>query len=219
MIASGLCTRHVRMVAEAPALKEGTGPELCKLHDTVQWHLRALKATKHEPPGAFITSSLKLKLDATTMFEWQRASQEQMDVPHYADLLSFLDLHAQGSEGQSVSSQRKPRTEHWRNTSGSSVFAFVSSVSGACIVCEVAKHPLYSCPTFCLMSHGGMVSLLKSHNLCMNCMKSGHFVCLCPSLSRCCCCQGPQHTFLHTESTGHSPVNPFKFYTFHCGQQ
>ena len=105
-------------------------------------------------------------------------------MPHYSDLLSFFDLHAQASEGQSESSQRKhPRTEHQKNTSGSSVSVFMSSISEACIVCKVAKHPLYSCPTFCLMSHGEMVSLLKSHNFCLYCMKSGHFVCHFPSLS------------------------------------
>ena len=78
------------MIAEAPALKEGTGPELRKLCDTVQQQLRALKAMKHEPPGAFITFFLELKLDTTTMFEWQQASQEHTDVPHYSNCCHFL---------------------------------------------------------------------------------------------------------------------------------
>ncbi len=66
---------HVRMIMEAASLKEGTGKELRRLHDTVQQHLRALKAMDHEPSGTFITSVLELKLDASTMFEWQRHSQ------------------------------------------------------------------------------------------------------------------------------------------------
>ena len=60
---------HVRMIAEAPALKDGTGKELCRLHDTAQQHLRALKAMGYDPPGPFITSLLELKLDMNTMFE------------------------------------------------------------------------------------------------------------------------------------------------------
>ena len=72
------------MIAEAPALKDGTGKELRRLHDTAQQHLRALKAMGYDPPGPFITSLLELKLDMNTMFEWQRHSQESTDVPHFS---------------------------------------------------------------------------------------------------------------------------------------
>ena len=68
------------------------GKELCTLHDTVVQHLRALKALGHEPSRQFITSLLDLKLDTTTMFEWQRHSQEQTDVPGCEELLAFIDL-------------------------------------------------------------------------------------------------------------------------------
>ena len=47
---------HVRMILEAPPLKSGDGRELCRLHDTVQQHIRALKAMDCEPSGPFITS-------------------------------------------------------------------------------------------------------------------------------------------------------------------
>ena len=65
---------HVRLILEAPALKEGTGRELRRLHETVQQHLQALKAMDYEPPGPFVTSMLELKLDTNTMFERQMHS-------------------------------------------------------------------------------------------------------------------------------------------------
>ena len=46
----------------------------------------------------FITSLLKLKLDQTSMFEWQRHTQTIDDVPYYQELLDFLNLRAQTSE-------------------------------------------------------------------------------------------------------------------------
>ena len=61
---------HVRMILDAPALKEGTGHEIRRLHDTIQQHLRALKTMDYEPSGPFITSILELRLDASTNFEW-----------------------------------------------------------------------------------------------------------------------------------------------------
>ena len=89
---------HVRKIYDVPSLKDGSGKELRRFHDTVQQHLRALKAMDKEPTGSFITALLELKLDKDTMFEWQKASQDSKKTPHYDDLLKFLDLHAQASE-------------------------------------------------------------------------------------------------------------------------
>lgn len=79
---------HVQMILEAAPLKEGSGRELCRLHDCVQQHMRTLKAMDYEPSGPFITSVLELKLDTNTMFEWQKFSQDSTDVPHYVKLWS-----------------------------------------------------------------------------------------------------------------------------------
>jgi hypothetical protein len=43
----------------------------------------------------------------TTMFEWQRHSQEHSDVPDYQILLDFLNLRAQAAK---VSSDKKRST-------------------------------------------------------------------------------------------------------------
>ena len=65
---------HVRRIVEVSPLKEGTGKEIRALHDIVVQHIRALKSLGHELPGSFVTSLLEMKLDPTTMFEWQRQS-------------------------------------------------------------------------------------------------------------------------------------------------
>ena len=62
---------HVRRIVDASSLKEGTGKEIRGLHDLVVQHLGVLKALGHESSKPFITSLLEMKLDATTMFEWQ----------------------------------------------------------------------------------------------------------------------------------------------------
>ena len=75
-------------------LKEGSGRELNYLHDVAQQHL----SSRHNVDGTFITSLLELKLDQNIMFESQKHSQESADVPHYRDLLEFINLRAQASE-------------------------------------------------------------------------------------------------------------------------
>ena len=80
--------------------------ELQCLHDTVQQHLQALRTMDHDPSGPFVTFILELKLDPN-MFEWQKYSKDQVDVPHYQNLLDFLDLLAQASETLVTESQKK----------------------------------------------------------------------------------------------------------------
>ena len=89
---------HVQMILDAPALKEGSGKKLRRLHDTMQQHVRALKTLGYDLLGKFITSMIELKLDVDTLFEWQKHSQASTDLPYYQDLLDFIDLRAQASE-------------------------------------------------------------------------------------------------------------------------
>ena len=82
------------------------------------------------------------------------------------------------------------------------VVHFLPIVGNSCVACNLGKHPLYSCHMFKSMSHDQMVSLLKTHNFCLNCFKSGYFVKQCSSLHRCRKCQGLHHTLLHTMTSG-----------------
>ena len=96
---------------EAPRLKEGTGKDLRRLHDIVTQHLRALKSMEYDLSGPFITSILELKLDTTTLFEWQKHSQSKAQVPHYQELLTFIDLRAQASEGSATAASKRVKNE------------------------------------------------------------------------------------------------------------
>ena len=143
---------HVRMILEATPLKEGSGKELRRLHDTVQQHLRALRAMDYDPSGPFITSILELKLDTNTVFEWQKFSQDSADVPHYLKLLEFINLRAQASESSISEHKRAPRGEDYSRkvtATGKPIAAFAASATDSttnfCVLCKTDKHPLYAC--------------------------------------------------------------------------
>ena len=194
---------HVRMILEATSLKEGTGKELRRLHDTVQQHLRALRAMDYEPSGLFIMSVLELKLDTNTMFEWQKFSQDSPKVPHYQDLLEFLNLRAQASESSLATTKKGAAVDHQQKTLPRQITSFAASAStnseSTCILCKTEKHPLFACHQFKAMSHDKKISTLKSQDLCLNCLRPGHFVKQCKSLHRCRRCQNPHHTLLHVD--------------------
>jgi hypothetical protein len=193
---------HMRMILEAPALKDGNGKELRYLHDTVQQHLRALKAMSYEPSSPFITSVLELKLDMNTTFEWQKYSQDVTEVPHYLKLLEFINLRAQASEASIVGHRKPSRSDdhHMKrvNRDIKPIASFAASTfipaSSDCLFCKADKHPLYGCDKFKALSHENMIFTLKKHALCMNCFRPGHFVKQCKSLHRCKKCHKPHHT-------------------------
>ena len=186
---------HVRKIMEISPMKDGSGRELRYLHDVAQQHLRALKAMGHDPSDSFITSMLELKLDRNTMFEWQKFSQESTSVPPYKDLLNFINLRAQASE--STTSETKI---HKRPPPSRPVTSFAASASVSdCILCENKRHPLYACPRFKSLPRDKMISTIREKELCMNCVRPGHFSSQCKSVNKCRKCQKPHHTLIHTD--------------------
>ena len=183
---------HVRAIVDAPSLKDGNGQELRRLHDAVSQHLRALKTMDCEPLGSFVTSLLELKLDTTTMFEWQKYSQEAPSVPHYSTLLEFISLRAQASKSSVFDLKRGPGHRTLASCSA-------STEEANCVACKETKHPLYVCAKFRDFPLEQRNSLVKSKSLCMNCLKPGHFIKQCKSLQRCRKCQKTHHMLLHQD--------------------
>ena len=176
---------HIKIIMDVPAVKDGNGKEIRRLHDTVQQHLRALNALGNEPSGPFITSMLELKLNTNTAFEWHKYSQDSEEVPHYAKLLEFLNLRAQASETPNAETKRNPRNDihpsKKSNNYGSGgqrphFTTLASNVADhACVVCK-ERHPLYVCSQFKSFNRDRRLSILKGNSLCLNCLGSGHFV-------------------------------------------
>ena len=184
-------------------MKDGHGRELRRLHDVVTQHLRALKAMDYDPSGPFVTSLLELKLDQNTVFEWLRHSHDSKEVPHYQELLDFLDLRAQASETipkmdrkSSLPPSRKPYPQRP---------AYATNTSENCVACRNGKHPLYTCKDFRTMSHEKKMAIVKDNGLCLNCLKPGHFLKKCPSDQNCRKCHNPHHTWMHIETDAKVP--------------
>ena len=146
----------------------------------------------------FVTSILELKLDQTTMFEWQKHSQGSKEVPDFNELLEFLDLRARATENAREESERKHSSipSSKKTTSKPS---YAVSADEACVVCKMAKHPLYACEKFKTLPHQRMLAIVREHDLCMNCLRPGHFLKQCPSGQKCKKCSKPHHSWLHVD--------------------
>ena len=205
---------HVQAILNASPLKTGSGKELRRLHDTVNQHLRALKAMEYDPSGPFITSILELKLTEDILFKWQRHSHESGKVPHYQDMLDFLDLRAQSTESVEYKIERKGNPAQHRAS-------YVTSTDNTCVACRKGKHPLYTCQVFKLLPHERQVSILKGNGYCFNCLNKGHISKQCPSSQRCRKCSMQHHTWIHIEpdpDTRKPAKEPSKAVTSHTSQ-
>ena len=190
---------HVKKIIDIPPIKNGNGKELRHLHDVAQQHLRALKSMGFQPSGPFVTSILELKLDHVTMFEWQRHSSGSVDVPHYDELLGFINLRAQASEHNAPEGTKKVQEEVRKKFVSKLAPTHTAHVAAtdSCVVCKTNTHPLFSCGKFKALPHESMMAAVRANDLCMNCLRPGHFVKHCKSVHKCRECQRPHHTLLH----------------------
>ena len=195
---------HVKAILETPSLRDGSRKELRRLHDTLQQHLRALDAAECDPLSHFITSTIQLKLDPNTLFEWQKHTQTVADVPPFQDILEFIDLRASASE----STTKRPKVDASSKRVTTHFTTKLSEPSNShCVLCRSEKHPLYYCSKFKGMSHDQRFSVVKSNSLCMNCLKAGHFLHECKSSHHCRNCQRPHHTLLHNDAQTPQPTS------------
>ena len=154
-------------------MNEGNGKNLQRLHDICSQHLRVLKAMKYEPSGTFVTALLEMRLNQSTMFEWQRHTQGKADLPHFTDFLDFIDLRARASEAisherQKCHSQTVPTKS---STQMRMTYATSTNINNSCIVCGASKHLLYTCRKFRLL----LLEVVRKNQLCYNCLQPGHF--------------------------------------------
>ena len=75
-----------------------------------------------------------------------------------------------------------------------------------CVICKGERHLLYYCPKFKDMPHDRKLIVVKNNNLCMNCLRNGHYLRDCKSSHHCRTCQKPHHTLLHIDAREHGPA-------------
>ena len=115
-------------------------------------------------------------------------------MPHYSKLLEILNLRAQASEAPNTEVKRYPRNDTHlskrttNQVSGGQRPHFNSLTSNVtdhfCIVCK-DKQLLYVCSQFKSFNCDWKLSILKNNNLCLNCLRSGHFARNCRLVNRC----------------------------------
>ena len=174
----------IHSIFEAPPIKDGSTRELRCLYDTLNQHMGVLKTMKYDCFDTFITAATKLKFNQSVMDKWKKFSWDCESVPLYSELLKFLSSEARGVYNMvGESEQRCPVVMQGKKTISRPSYAVI--INDICLSCGKAKHSLYSCKTFQVLSHEWKVGVVEGNKLFMNCLGSRHFVRDCPSGQRC----------------------------------
>ena len=167
---------HVCAIIEEPILKDGSGKELCRLHDNLNQHLQTLRAMNYEPSGPFIMAVIELKLDQTTMFAWQMHSQESPDVPHYKDLLIKVQRIEDKNVGNRALWGRSVKLgthETWYTSISCLYHACICKFSYSAIADSTLRR-CGSCLKMAIMNSHFNLKASWKHHLSLSCGISGH---------------------------------------------
>ena len=197
---------HVRALLNVSPVKNGSSMELRQLHDTLQHHLRSLKAMDKLDFERFITALGESKLDPLTMVEWQKFTQLDKDVPNYHKFLEFLDLRSTATELASFDAGHK-KVQSPTKKPAKSVAVYSTNTQEKCPACHGAKHNIAYCPSFKEKSIADKRTLVQEQGLCFNCLKGKHIGKHYTSPNCCLKCGKRHHTFLHLSSHAAQPTS------------
>ena len=97
-----------------------------------------------------LTAIIELKMDPTTMKDWQCSNREHKEVPPCSDQLDFIDLQACDSENSVRDVAKKGPTASYPGKKTTK--SYMVSMEDSCMACNKDNHSLYGCNTFIALS-------------------------------------------------------------------
>ncbi|XP_071052972.1 uncharacterized protein [Onthophagus taurus] len=200
-----LIHNHVKALFEIEGVSGDNPQPIRSFIDDFRKHLRALAAL-NEPTDNWDTLLIYLavsKLDADSNREWER-KKSGLNKANLENLLGFLKERAdlletlENGSGKRIIDKSKPKSK---------TFLVANSGVKRCVNCN-GEHYIQECSNFTKLTVRGRIDRVKQLKVCMNCLRSGHFVKQCRS-SSCKRCNSRHHTLLHlTHDRLDSPPQP-----------
>lgn len=220
-----LVDHHITSLLNVTALTKESPSSIRTLIDTILKNLRALKILGEATDywDSLIVNIMVSKLDKVTEREWgshkctlypnpNENSSKRLSVDtlinflrNKADMLEAL----QRSRKDVQSTDNKKQHSKCHNTSHCNVSSEPTKLNKqlrklTCAKCN-ANHPLYRCNEFIDCDLDTKLKLVREHNLCENCLNSGHLINSC-KFGPCRHCKQKHNSLLHNENANSSVV-------------
>ncbi|XP_071640848.1 uncharacterized protein [Temnothorax longispinosus] len=152
---------------------------------------------------AIIIFLARNKLDYYSQRDWEEDIGQRAPeyMPTTEDFLKFLNERCRTLEMlDSGQGQGKHETTQKKDVAKKSdKRVTLASTSQSCPICK-GNHQVYNCSDLLKMSALDRQAAVKEKHLCLNCLKTGHYVKICKS-TNCRKCSKAHNTLLHVEST------------------
>lgn len=195
-----LATKHVNALFELPKLTDESAQGLQKLYDEVNLHAEAIRALDY--PVDWRVHAVRRAMDASTERAWVEETQKNPSAHTYEGLKVFLKHRIStlstlgGYRTTSISDQVAKRHQ-----SRDGRPARVLATTGSNVTCDLCSeaHFTFKCEKLQALTPDQRRLLVEQHQLCFNCLRSGHQGNSCPSTKSCQICGRRHHTKLHTD--------------------
>ncbi|XP_065081813.1 uncharacterized protein LOC135704278 [Ochlerotatus camptorhynchus] len=197
---SRLKQSYLDALFEVGTLKRESAADLHLLVENFEANVKVLKQLGEitEFWDSILIRMLSVRLDPTTRRDWEELSSTKPDVT-FKDLTSFIQRRVtvlQTIQGKAVDTPAS--TQQMKRSSQRVVASHGASQVQAgrkCVVCS-DHHPLYMCQLFSKLDVEAKEKEVRRHQLCRNCLRTGHQARDCSSSSSCRKCRGRHHTQL-----------------------
>ncbi|XP_011858659.1 PREDICTED: uncharacterized protein LOC105556188 [Vollenhovia emeryi] len=195
---------HLAKLLEFPSLTRDKHTSLRQFIMHLRTHLKALEVLE-QPTDQWATLIIFLargKLDHHTQHTWEEevGQQEPDHMPTVEEFLKFLSERCRTLE-MLDNNKAKPDVGSKGNTNKKVDKRVIAAAvtSQGCSLCK-ESHRLYDCAEFLKLSAQDRLAEIKRKQLCINCLRAGHYSKDCKS-STCRKCSRAHNTLLHMEQT------------------
>lgn len=207
---------HIRSILDMPVVDESSAKALQKLHSNVSTQVAALRALGQpvDQWDAWLVTIVTSRLDKGTGHSWQ-LHLKNTELPKYKDLETFLASRCVAMESSeavfpnetpnklTVSNNAKTMSSKPNHSAKKALISTNNKSTRPCPCCS-ESHRLFMCEQFKGLSLTERLHMVRTCQLCFNCLGPYHSADNCRSVYTCQRCKQKHNTLLHYEKQ-HKP--------------
>jgi hypothetical protein len=195
---------HIIAITKAPQVIKASHSSLRCFLDTLNSNVAALRQL--EVPidtwHALLVVIIVDKLDDNLAREWHATLTDE--VPTYGQTIEFLERKCQLLESLNLlhpKSNVNPNHNNAKNNMSQkrSSTSYVATNKLHCTFCKNDDHTIFQCNEFTKLNVEERNAQARNLKLCLNCLRTNHFVNNCQSKFKCRKCNQSHNTLLHKE--------------------